>query len=386
MNQTDSANSETPDPTGIQFSLVAGGPFHNVLQRLGLTGPDRLIPTVTAVAQTLLVDDYSGLSIFTDPTVYARYLVAIWFMIATERYADGRISLLVRQFQEAGLLPAKGRSNFLEIVRKADRRTSSTTAEMILLVTALGWSILGTRLVAVVADGSWESHTTQGIVGWSWAGEAAAWISSPLFLFLFLRWLWRFIVWTALLWNISGLRLNLMPLHPDRAGGLGFLALFPGIFSGFVFATSSAVAAAMIKALGYVDYSQQALWLSVLAWLVIVLIIFLVPLAVFVRPLYATREKAMLEYSRVAQQHHLAFHRKWIGDERHGNELLGSADPSSASDLNASVQATLDMHVFPVDLQALVQLLVSALVPFLAVLITQIPAAELLEFLIDTIL
>jgi hypothetical protein len=42
MNQTDSANSETPDPTGIQFSLVAGGPFHNVLQRLGLTGPDRL--------------------------------------------------------------------------------------------------------------------------------------------------------------------------------------------------------------------------------------------------------------------------------------------------------------------------------------------------------
>ena len=36
-----------------------------------------------------------------------------------------------------------------------------------------------------------------------------------------------------------GLSLQLMPLHPDRSGGLGFLANFPGIFSGFVFALSS---------------------------------------------------------------------------------------------------------------------------------------------------
>jgi len=37
--------------------------------------------------------------------------------------------------------------------------------------------------------------------------------------------------------------MQLMPLHPDRSGGLGFLASFPGIFSGVVFALSFVVVA-----------------------------------------------------------------------------------------------------------------------------------------------
>ena len=48
-----------------------------------------------------------------------------------------------------------------------------------------------------------------------------------------------------------------MPLHPDRSGGLGFLANFPGIFSGFVFALSS-VGATQVPVGGLIKWMAGA--------------------------------------------------------------------------------------------------------------------------------
>ena len=92
---------------GERFSLVLGGPFHGVLHRLGLTGADHLptqgaalllalvawlLPALLVAAQSLADDGYSGWGHFTDWTVHTRYLIGIWAMIATERYADGRLA------------------------------------------------------------------------------------------------------------------------------------------------------------------------------------------------------------------------------------------------------------------------------------------------------
>lgn len=103
----------------IKFSLVSGGPFHNLLARLGLLGPDCLPtwktavvlvllawapPAALAIIQSLLHADYSGWDFFKDGTVYTRYLVAIAALVATERFADGRISILVNQFLRARLV------------------------------------------------------------------------------------------------------------------------------------------------------------------------------------------------------------------------------------------------------------------------------------------
>ncbi len=49
-------------------------------------------------------------------------------------------------------------------------------------------------------------------------------VSRPLFQFLLLRWYFRLFIWTRFLWQISRLELNLIPTHPDRAVGIGFLA------------------------------------------------------------------------------------------------------------------------------------------------------------------
>jgi hypothetical protein len=76
-------HSESVNPVD-RFSLVAGGPFHKVLRRVGLSGADQLTtwrtatvlaliawlpPALLAAAQTLLDSSYSGWGYFTDLTV-----------------------------------------------------------------------------------------------------------------------------------------------------------------------------------------------------------------------------------------------------------------------------------------------------------------------------
>jgi hypothetical protein len=93
----------------------------------------------------------------------------------------------------------------------------------------------------------------------------------------------------------------------------------------------------------------------------------------------------MVEYGRLAQAHHQAFRGAWINGSRRPEKLPGSPDPSSAADLNAIVQTVIDMHIVPLDLMAFLQTLVAAIVPFIGVVVSQIPLAELLWWLVGAI-
>jgi hypothetical protein len=212
---------------------------------------------VLVVAQSLLDGHYSGWGLFTDWTVHTRYLIAIWVMITTERYADGRIDLLTQQFRAARLLANESQPAFEAALATADRRSSSALTEAALLAAALIWSGLTARYAVALAGSNWDGAVVAGEVVLSWAGQTARFVSNPLFLFLVFRWLWRFLVWTLLLLRISRLPLQLTPLHPDRSAGLGFLAIYPSIFSGFVFALSCVVASSMVKELGLAQHSPE---------------------------------------------------------------------------------------------------------------------------------
>jgi hypothetical protein len=385
-----------------RFSLVAGGAFHDLLGRFGLLAPDGLpsrraalglgsvaflIPAAAVVLQSLLDDRNSGWDYFEDATVYARFLVSIIVMVSTERLADSRIILMTQHFRDAQLLKPAERVRFAGSVIRADRQASSHWAEWMILLLAFAWSIVGTRFVTVVSVDSWEGAVRAGgEIGLSWAGEVSAFTSNALFLFLLLRWFWRFYIWAALLWRTSKMDLQIMPLHPDRCGGLGFLAIFPGIFSGLIFALSCVIAASFHKAAPVLGDTEQILWLATAAWLVLIALIFLGPLLFFVRPLYVAREVALLEYGRLAHGHHLAFHRKWLEGGMGGEEIMGSADPSSASDLNASVEIVYAMRSFPIDRAALLQLLVSAGIPMLVMAALQMPLGDLMKLIFGFLL
>ncbi len=338
------------------------------------------------ITQSLLYTDYSGWSYFSDGTVYTRYLVAIIAMVVTEQFADGRITMLANQFLQARLLDKETRGKFRDILDKADRQVSWPLVEFIILLLALAWSWLSFYFVSMVEVNGWEEWTIGGETQLSWAGTAAELLGNPVFLFLVLRWLWRFLVWTMLLSRIARLPLRLTPAHPDRAGGLIFLAMFPGIFSGFVFALSCVGASSLIKTMTLLPPSRMFVWFAIGGWVLTMALIFLAPLFLFSRPLYLAREQALIEYGRLAKIHHQAFHEVWVSGDKNAEEMLGHQDPSSVADLNACVQSVLDMRLVPLDRDAVLQLLVAAALPFLTVLAYQVPLSEIFKWVLGVIL
>jgi len=384
----------------IHFSLVSGGPFHSLLGRFGLLGPDLLptwrtafvlallawaAPALAAILQTFLHTEYSGWSYFSDPTVYTRYLIAIVAMVATERFADTRISLLVNQFLRARLLDTESREKFHAIVAQSDRQASMLIVEGILLLVALGWSWLSFYFVTLISVSGWEEWTVGAESHMSWAGMTAELMSNPVFLFLMLRWFWRFVVWTVLLARIARLPLRLVAIHPDRAGGLIFLSLFPGIFSGFVFALSCVVSSSLLKTMALDPPSQTIIGFGIFGWVFLMALIFLGPLFFFSPPLYRARERAVIAYGRLAQVHNREFERVWVGCNRDPEELLGSPDPSSVADLTVAVQTALGMRFVPLDLTAALLILFAAMAPFLVVVASQVKLTELLKWILGAI-
>ena len=385
-----------PTETSDRFSLVAGGPFHALLRGLGWVGEDQvpirraaialallawLLPALLVVAQSLLDPNYTGWTYFTDLTVYARYLIAIGMMIATERFADGRLTMLVHQFRDAHLVSDERLPGFRAALTAADRLSSSALAEIVLAAIAMVWSGITTGFAVELATSSWEGSAAGSEVTLSWPGLATRFVSNPLFLFLVLRWIWRFLLWSMLLFRISRMRLQLTPLHPDRSAGLGFLAIYPSIFGGFAFALSCVVAASFLKDLRHVEHSPQTTWFAIAGWLIFCLALFLGPLLVFSRQLYLVREKALLDYGRLAVEHHHAFQGKWIERATSGEDLLGNPDVSSTADLNAGFEVVQKMRIIPVDGAATIRLLIAAGLPMLAVVATQIPLGQLVKWI-----
>lgn len=393
----DSASTDSVE----RFSLVVGGPFNRALCRLGLAGADRLPtrravivlvlvawlpPALLAVLQSLFDSGYRGWGFFSDWTVHARYLVAMGVMVATERYADGRILTLARHFRESRLLSDDGLSAFRATLAVADRRSSSALAEGTILAAALAVSSVTVPLAAALAGSSWEGTVVAGQVTLSWAGEATRFLSNPLFLFLVLRWFWWFVVWTILLYRISRLPLQLTPLHPDRSAGLGFLAIYPGIYSGLAFALSCVIASNMVKDLALEQHSPETVWFAIAGWMAINLLLFLGPLLVFAGPLYAARERALIDYGRMVTRHHVAFQRKWIGEARGDEEFTGTSELSAISTVNSCIKALQEMRLVPLDRGAVMQLIVAAGAPMLAVVATLVPMAELGKWFLGKIL
>jgi len=64
-----------------------------------------------------------------------------------------------------------------------------------------------------------RSGSDLSLAGW-WYG----YVSLPIFQFLLVRWYFRLFIWTRFLWQVSRIDLQLIPTHPDRVGGVGFLS------------------------------------------------------------------------------------------------------------------------------------------------------------------
>ena len=232
--QSRRVSADTPD-----FSLVLGGPLFQLLRRTHLSDDALMLARRRVIFFALLcwlplciltaiggqfLNGTVAVPFLKDIDTHLRFLVAVPLLIAAELVVHMRMRPVTKLFLERDLIPDSARLRFDAAIASAFRLRNSVLAEVLLLAAVYGVGMLFVwpRYVALDTATWYATPSTDGS-RLSMAGLWYVYLSLPICQFLLLRWYFRLFIWARLLWQLSRIELRLVPTHPDRSGGLGFL-------------------------------------------------------------------------------------------------------------------------------------------------------------------
>jgi hypothetical protein len=389
---------ETKAPNGSapnrEFLLMEGGPLFHLQRRVRLIKEKSPVTIRRAVIFALLawlpllilsliqgteLGHVVPVPFLRDFSAYARFLLAIPLFIAAETILGPRIAESAAHFVTSGLVMEKDYKRFGHAIDLGLKNRDSVLAEIVIAIVAFMIPITAFRTSALHVS-TWQFTRTDTGVTPTAAGWWLLLFSAPLFQFLFLRWIWRIFLWFQFLWRMHNLDLQLFPTHPDRAGGLGFIAETQQFFAVLLFAESTALAGVIANSLIYDNGSLRSYAPIIAAYTVIVLCLVLAPLVIFAKLLLQTKLRGLKQYGTLATTYTGSFHKKWIQHLVPDPEpLLGTGDIQSLADLGNSYSIIQSMYLLPIDPQTPILLLVATLLPMTPLVLTVMPLKEVLK-------
>ena len=381
------------------FSFVLGGPLFQLLRRAHLSDDTLQLAYRRIVVISLfawlpllmlsaldgrLVGGSAPVSFLQDVEVHIRFLLAIPLLIGAELTVHQRARSLLKQFLERNLVPEGAMPQFESAVASSNRLRNSILAEvlLVLLVYVVGVLIIF-RHYAVLNTVTWYATPSAEGSELSLAGVWYGYVSLPIFQFLLVRWYYRVMIWAYFLWRVSRIELSLVPTHPDRVGGLGFLSNTILAFSPLLVAHGTLAAGLMANRIFYAGATLADFKLQVLLLVIFCTLLVVGPLLVFAPLLARTKLRGSREYGILAERYVRGFEAKWVrGGAPVDEPLLGSGDIQSLADLGNSFEVVRTMRLAPVTRQAILQLVAMTLVPIVPLLLTIMPLEELLKKLL----
>lgn len=382
------------------FSLVLGGPLYQLLRRVHLDDDvgshlrRRIIVicgiiwlpllALCAVEGTLL----KGVRIpfLYDVETHARFLIAAPLMIIAELVVHIRIRGVIAQFVERKLVPVGSMDRFREAIRGAMRWRNSIIAELAIVAVVLPLGYYVRSDIFALKASTWYAATGADGVTLTLPGYWFTWVGNPLLQFLMLRWFFRIAIWGRFLWQVSRIRLDLIPTHPDRNAGLGFLGGSAYAYSPLLAAVSSMVAGLVASRIFYQGASLAEFKLEIVVLAAFGMVLVLGPLTVFAEQILAARRLGLREYGVLAANYTREFDRRWLRTAGHDDEpLLGTGDIQSLADLANAFCIIKEIKPVPFSRDTFTQLIGATLLPFAPLVFTMIPLEELLDRLVGAV-
>jgi hypothetical protein len=371
------------------FSLL-GGPLYRLGCRLGLVRDGTntvalglvlgVFPWVVLVALAL----FEGLRhvLFSVDAIgaHVRLLVAIPLLFVCEAFIDPRFAAFVEDIVRSQVVPATARPVLdFEIARIARWRDAWLPEACLLLAAALSALTAPQQNLFAYLPGHTGGSGPSVVGAATWTSQWYWLACMTLFRFLLLRWFWRLALWCFFLWRVSRLGLRLLPTHPDRAGGLGYLEVVHTEFTPLIFALSATQSASLAQEIASGRTDFDAIYPGVAFVLIADAVLFVGPLFIFARKLWKCRVKGVSDYNVLGERYVNAFETKWLGAGSAKEEpLLGTADIQSLADLSTSVDIVRDMRTVPISANMLIYLFVAALLPLLPLALFKYPITALL--------
>jgi hypothetical protein len=368
---------------------VGGGPVGRGLERFRLAENARLragrVAVVLAVATwlpLLILTAIDGVAWGTSVEVpfvkdflpYGQFLLSVPILVLGEIPVARVLWLAVGGLRDSHVIGPDDTAELERAVELAVRRWRGWKVNVVLLVVTYAATV-----VSFWGAKEWLTGGWQVVDG---AMTPAGWwyllISLPAIRFLALGWLWRFLLWSWLLWRVARLELNPRPTHPDRAGGLAFLGGTQAAFGILFFALGVQLSCLVADAITYQDEALMGFRGEIVAYVVVAVVILLVPLAVFAPKLARAREEQLVFLSGTGH--------RGAGDLE-SRLRTGQSDELPAN----SVSALCDfgdlyhnarlMRPVPLELQHVIAMVLAAVLPFLPLVFLEIPAQEVLSTL-----
>lgn len=386
-----------PDPN--DFSLILGGPLYQLWTRAHLGDIEhhikRRILLLCGVCwlPLLLLCGWEGsllhgvaVPFLMDIETHVRFLLCVSLLVYAELVVHQRIRGIVSQFIERNLVSPLSLPRFHEIIRSAMAWRNSIPMEvgLLLFVFSVGFFIRTSTFT--LQSSTWYATMEQGAVTLTLPGFWFFSVSNPIIQFLILRWLYRIIIWTRFLWQVSRLPLELMPTHPDRNCGLGFLGASAYAYSPLLMAFGAQLAGFIANRIFYdtavlTDYKPEVILLTSVG-----LILVLAPLCVFAPQIMAAKRRGLREYGSLAAEYSRGFELRWLRTtDRDGEPLLGAADIQSLADLGNAFSVIKEIRPLPFSRDMFLQLVLATIIPFSPLLFTLFPFEVMLDRLIGVI-
>lgn len=381
------------------FSLVLGGPIYQFFRKSHLAGSHlellrrrilvfMLITWLPMLLLALLgsVSDSAGRSsFFQDIEVHVRFLVALPVLIGAELIVHLRIRPVVQRFVERRIVLPQDLPRLNRAVDSALRLRNSVPLELGLLVVVYSFGLwLWDNRISI------DKSTWYMLPGGRWnltpAGYWYVFVALPIVQFILLRWYARLFIWFRFLWQVSRIDLNLIPTHPDRCAGLGFLGRSAYFFGPILFAQGAMLAGLLASRVLYRGERLQSFQLQIAGFVAFFVFAILAPLLMFTPQMARAKRKGLADYGQLAQDYVEQFERKWVtSGSPNSDELLGSADIQSLADLGNSFAVVREMRVLPFGLQDVARLAIATAAPMAPLLLTIFSPEELLSRIVKVL-
>lgn len=387
-------NTVTPD----EFSLVQGGPLLQLLIRshLATDGLELLkrrivffvlltwLPLCLLSASSGQLLNTLNIPFLYDLETHIRFLIALPLLLVAEIVVHQRIKLIVQQFIKRNIITDDIKPEFDACIAAALRLRNSIWLEIALIGLVIGFHFLWTE-VGTLDTTVWYAVGIASKHQLSLAGYWLLYVSLPIWQFLLVRWLFRIFIWTYFLWKVAKLNLHLVCTHPDKAGGLGFLAGSAAAFMPLTLSLGTLLSAIIAQRIFYEGEKLLDFKPEIAAAVVFVLLLILGPLCVFFGHLSKTKREGLMRYDCLASQYVIEFERKWLQGGT-DEALVGSGDIQSLADLNNSLETIRAMRMLPFNKQTVLQITATVLLPVLPLSLTLISLEELAQKLIGILL
>ncbi len=386
--KTDSSLNHAP----AEVSFVRGGPFYRAQRALGLIHANKwnlgrriavliIITWLPLLVLTALLNSQGLNSLLRDYRVHARLLIAVPVLLFGELLMEARFRAVMTHLRQAHLLEASDLEYMDDGIATLMRFRDSFLPELAVLVLLIVHTAASYK--GLVDPTPWLARGSGANLELTAAGWYAVLVSAPIFQFLLGLSLWKWLLWVVFAFKLSRRNLKLVPTHPDKHGGLGFLSLTPSAFTPITFAASAVIGATWRYDILHHGAHLKNFMLPTIALAAIVAFVALGPLLFFVPRLSALRRKGILEYGILGQLHSAEFHQKWILHRAgHEAEFLQAPESSTLADYGQSYEKIEQLNPFSAGKQDLIPLALAIAIPAFPVIIAQIPVAIVLEDLL----